>query len=434
MSGSATKERILVVDSKDAVLRTARELLDGELEVDTASDGTDALARLRASDYDAVLADVRLRGPDGQSLWSSLRQLDVDVVLTAQPGTAEVAAASVVEGAYAWVEKPFPPGLLDLMKRAARHRRARREAAQVRRAVESRFGMGSMVGTSGAMRPVFDAITRAGADDAPLVLVGERGTGKELAARLVHQRSPRAHRLFARICATRYRPDRLRDVLDGQGDVVEGGTLYVEELAELPGEPDQVLPAPGEPRPHRIAVAACEPAAAERLAQALGGAHLVELPALRERLDDVPLLAAHFIAKHAPRIAPAVERIEPGAVDALLAHDWPGNVRELEAVIERALVSSRRDTIERYDIAPQILAAPPLQPPIDPASVSFREALSLARERTSQQYIAALLRLCDGNVTRAAELAGLERESLHRLMRRYDIRSEYFKPPTKEEP
>src|SRR5204862_317427 len=161
-----------------------------------------------------------------------------------------------------YVELPVETAQLVItVHRAAQHRRARRHAAQVRRTIESRYGMGAVVGTSVAMQQVFESITHACADDAPLLLYGERGTGKELAA-----------------------------------------------------------------------------------------------------------------------------------------HDWPGNVRELEAVVERALVASRGDTIERHHIAPEILAAagPVGKAAVDPTSVSFKEALALARERTSQQYIAALLRLCDG--------------------------------------
>lgn len=386
---------MLVVDVKEALLRSCRDALGDDFDVHTAPPD-DALDELVRRPFDVVVGDR---------------------------GVLERIRPRACRAELVILEKPLDVTCLaDLVRCAA----DRRLAAQIRHNVESRFGMGAVVGTSEAMRPVFDAIARAAADDVPVVLVGERGTGKELVARTIHQSSARAGSLFVRVGGWRFRPDRFRQVLAGDGNVADGGTLYVEELADLPDPLRASLPAilEGGP-PHRIVLAT----SAAELARGLsGGVHWIELPPLRARAADVPLLAAHFVAKHAPRIAPSVEKLTPAALDALVAHGWPGNVRELEAVIERALVASRGDAIERHHIAPEILAASIPSSAADPTSVSFKEALALARERTSQQYIAALLRLCDGNVTRAADLAGLERESLHRLMRRYGIRSELFKP------
>jgi DNA-binding NtrC family response regulator len=388
---------VLVVDAKEALLRSCRDALGAAFDVHTAPPGA-ALDELLRRAFDVVVGDR---------------------------GVLEQIRPRARRAELVILEKPLDVTCLcDLVRSAA----DRRQAAEIRHSIESRFGMGAVVGTSEPMRPVFDAIARAADDDVPVVLVGERGTGKELIARTIHQSSARAGSLFVRVGGWRFRADRFRQVLAGDGNVADGGTLYVEELGDLPEPLRASLPAILEAGPpHRIVLAT----SAAELARGLsGGVHWIDVPPLRERAADVPLLAAHFVAKHAPRIAPSVERLGPAALDALVAHQWPGNVRELEAVIERALVASRGDAIERHHIAPEILAASiPSASSTDPTSVSFKEALALARERTSQQYIAALLRLCDGNVTRAADLAGLERESLHRLMRRYGIRSELFKPP-----
>jgi len=430
------KACVLVVDDKQNMLKLCREILGDEFEVETAGNGTAALEQLSRRSVDVVLTDFRMPSLDGTRLLGEIRErgLDPEVILMTGYGTIEGAVEAMRAGAFDYLAKPFDPQvLLAAVRRAVEHRSARRQAEQVRDRVESRFGMGAMVGTSPAMRQVFQAISAARSGAAPIVLCGETGTGRELVARLIHFGGTRNRARFVPIAATGFRPDRLRELLTGEAHVADGGTLFVEELLDLPEELRSALPDILSGRPaHRLAAATVADPAAAELAPLVSraGARVISLPPLRARVEDIPLLAAHFVAKHAPRIAPAVERIDPDALAALAAHDWPGNVRALEAVIERALVVTRGDAIERHHIAPEILASSiGSQNATDPTSVSYRDALALARERTSQQYIAALLRLCDGNVTRAADLAGLERESLHRLMRRYNIRSEDFKPP-----
>ena len=155
----------------------------------------------------------------------------------------------------------------------------------------------------------------------------------------------------------------------------------------------------------------------------------VTLPPLRERMEDVPLLAAHFLAKHARAVRRELGGFEPEALQRLAAHAWPGNVRELENAVERAVAVCEGDRIRPADL-PAELDAGAGGPPLDPAALArlpSREAVAEARDRTSRDYLVALLAELGGNVTRAAERAGLERESLHRLLRKYGIRSEDFK-------
>ncbi len=157
----------------------------------------------------------------------------------------------------------------------------------------------------------------------------------------------------------------------------------------------------------------------------------VTLPPLRERPEDVPLLAAHFLDKHARALRRTLAGFEPEALRRLAGHGWPGNVRELENAVERAVAVSSGERVTVADLPPELAAVPTTGGHIDPAALAklpYREAVAEARDRTSRDYLVALLAEFGGNVTRAAERAGMERESLHRLLRRYGIRSEDFKP------
>jgi len=154
----------------------------------------------------------------------------------------------------------------------------------------------------------------------------------------------------------------------------------------------------------------------------------VRLPPVRERLDDVPLLAAHFLEKHARASRRELTGFDPEALRALTGYRWPGNVRELENAVERAVAVSAGPTITRQDLPPEMASAPAASVPGETlTALPYRDAVELARDRVSREYLAALLRECHGNVTHAAARAGMERESLHRLMKRHGLRSEDFK-------
>jgi two-component system response regulator HydG len=154
----------------------------------------------------------------------------------------------------------------------------------------------------------------------------------------------------------------------------------------------------------------------------------IRLPALRERREDVPLLAQHFLEKHATAFRRPVTGLEPDALRALTSYAWPGNVRELENAIERAVAVAGGERLCAEDLPPEIVAVPSASPPGELlAALPYRDVVDEARDRVSREYLSALMREFGGNVTRAAERAGMERESLHRLLKRYGVRSEEFK-------
>jgi two-component system response regulator AtoC len=152
------------------------------------------------------------------------------------------------------------------------------------------------------------------------------------------------------------------------------------------------------------------------------------MPPLRERMEDVPLLAAHFLERHAKAFGRDVGGFEPDALRVLTSHRWPGNVRELANAVERAVAVARGPLVRAEDLPPEIAAGPSVAPPAEVlAALPYRDVVDQARDRVSRDYLAALMKEFGGNVTRAAERAGMERESLHRLLKRYGVRSDDFK-------
>lgn len=435
------RARVLIVEDKVNMLKLCREILQESFEVETASNGQMALERLDARSFDVVLTDVRMPLLDGRQLLDEVRRRSCDaaVVLMTAYATVERAVDVMRAGAFTYVRKPFEPNALaEIVQAAAEHRRERQLARQVCTEIDARFGMAALVGRSAAMLQVFTSIDRAHRDEAPILLQGESGTGRTLASRVIHEDSGRPNEPFLVIEPRSVREKRLSELLCGESQEAYEGTLLVREIASLPFEQQRELARTlgGRTRYRLAATSSLDlnaEATAGRFCPALL-AHLqpgaITLPALRERREDIPLLAGHFVAKHAPRVAPSVTSVSRQALDLLAAHDFPDNVRGLEQAIERALIVCRGDTIDCQDLEHELTSSgTATSMPLDPMDVSYREALALSRERTSQQYITALLRTFDGNVTRAADLAGLERESLHRLMRRYGIRSDDFKPP-----
>lgn len=435
------RARVLIVDDKVNMLKLCREILSAAFDVETASDGQMALERLDAAPFDVVLTDIRMPLLNGRQLLDIIgrRSLDASVVLMTGYGTVEGAVDSMRAGAFDYVRKPFDPkALTETVRAAAEHRLARTQAKKVCAEIDARFGMEAIVGRSSAMTPLFAAIERARRTHDPVLVLGEEGTGRTHLARVIHYGQARHSGLFVVVHARSVRPERLRELLLGEFHEADEGTLLLREIDVVPLDLQRELVhrLAGKYEYRLIAVSALdlrEEVAAGRFSVELWERlqpGIIHVPPLRERREDVLLLAAHFIAKHAPRIAPSVSGLTPDALALLASHDWPDNVRGLEITIERALGVCRENAVDRGDIALEISTpAKAASLPLDPMAVSYREALALARERTSQQYVEALLRTCDGNVTRAADLAGLERESLHRLMRRYGIRSEDFKPP-----
>ncbi|HET8724534.1 MAG TPA: sigma-54 dependent transcriptional regulator [Anaeromyxobacteraceae bacterium] len=463
----STPVRVLVVDDKENILKLFEKILAEGNEVTTASDGARALELLATGDFDVVVTDIRMPGAGGFDVLEAVkaRSPSTEVVMMTGYATVGDAVRAMKLGAYDYLEKPFDPDAAALtVARAAERRRLRDEAASLRRELSGVHSFHSMVGKSPAMREVYRRLEQAAALDITVLLGGETGTGKELAARAVHHQSSRKAGRFVPVNCGALPPDLVESELFGHargaftGAVgarvglfaeADRGTIFLDEIGELP-LPTQVklnrvlqereVRRVGDSAPTRVDVRVIAASHRDLRAEVQAGRFRedlfyrlnvfpVRLPPLRERLEDLPLLAAHFLEKHARAMGREITGIDPEALRLLAAWPWPGNVRELENAVARAVAIAPGPTLLPRDLPPELAAPGTASPPGTVlATLPYREALDQAQDRVSRDYLVALLTEFQGNVTRAAARAGVERESLHRLLKRHGLRSDDFKP------
>jgi len=444
--------RILVVDDDPETCRFMNELLrEPEREIEMAETPEDALARLAAGRFDLVVSDINLNAEqDGLDLLRAFKAGDpeVEVVLISAFGTLETALEAVKAGAFDYVSKPVDIGQVREVVARALARRAR--AAEPRAAVfrAGRAAPDGLVGRSGSMLAVYKQIALACGSDAPVLVTGETGTGKELVARAIHRNGARAARPFVPVnCGAL--PEGLLEselfghvrgaftgaVADKRGlfEEARGGTLFLDEIGEMsPPLQVRLLRAleTGEVR----AVGSTRAASVD--ARVIAATHreleravregrfredlfyrlhviVIKVPALRERREDIPLLAAHFLASREARGRGAAA-LTPQALAALATHDWPGNVRELENTLERLVAEARGGTIDVSDLPAAFRARP--------ASLEEPLFAGLPRlEELEKRYLKHVLAEVKGNRSRAAEVLGIDRRTLYRMAERFEI-------------
>jgi DNA-binding NtrC family response regulator len=462
---TTTRGRILVVDDKENMLGLLQRLLGEHHHVTTASDGEKALALLAAHEFDLVLTDVRMPGADGFEVvrFVKERHPDTEVVMMTAYASIEAAVEAIKRGAYDYIQKPFDPDDVVLVVARALERRAlRTQAAELRSQLTGPSGFHHLVGRSAAMQQVFAALRQAADLEITVLITGDSGTGKELAARAIHAQSARQEGPFVPVNCGALPADLIESELFGHAkgafsgavsakaglwEEAEGGTLFLDEIGELPQAvqvklnralQEKEIRRVGENRPFRVNARLVAATNRDLKAEADAGRFRedlfyrlnvfpVRMPSLRQRVEDIPLLADHFLRKYATLHARAVDTFDPDALQALVAHSWPGNVRELENTIERAVAVAKRDRVLREDLPPELRGSSAVADENTLLNMSYRDVVNLAREKISREYLTALLRRFQGNVTQAAARAGLERESLHRLLKQYDLRADTFR-------
>ena len=459
-----SRQRVLVVDDKENFVKLLVKILGAEFDLTTADDGTRALALVAAEDFDVVVTDIRMPGADGMTVLRETRRqhADTEVILMTAFGSVQSAVEAMKEGAYDYLAKPFEPDeALLTVQRAAERRRLKDQARDLRRALEGASRFENLVAKSPAMRKILELMRRAADSETTVLITGESGTGKEVVARSIHLAGPRQKRRFVAVNCGAI-PETLVEAelfghvkgsftgatADRRGlfEDADGGTLFLDEIGELP-LPMQVklnrvlqehaVRRVGATDEKKIDVRVIAATNVDLKAAVAGGKFRddlyyrlnifpVHVPPLRDRREDIAPLAALFVERHARKARP--EGFAPDAMAALLEYDWPGNVRELENVVQRALAVSDGPSIGVASLPDDLATAlPPSQSVARPESLTYRAMLEQARDRATRDYLVALMKELDGNVTRAAERAGVERESLHRLLKRYGVRSDDFK-------
>jgi DNA-binding NtrC family response regulator len=460
------RARILVVDDKENIVNLFVRILGDSYEVTTAGDGGRAISLIGAQDFDVIITDLRMPGADGFEVLraAKARAPDTEVVMMTAYASVQDAVTAMKQGAYDYLQKPFDPDDASLVvARALERKRLRAQAQTLRRELEGVFSFHNLVGKSAPMKDMYRLLEQASKLDITVLLNGETGTGKELAARAVHYHSERKERRFVPVNCGALPAELVESELFGHAkgsftgavgakpglfEEAEGGTIFLDEIGDLP-LPVQVklnralqekeIRRVGDNRPTKVNVRVVAATHRDLKAEVAAGRFRedlyyrlnvfpVVLPSLRDRREDIPLLAAHFLEKHAGALRKELSGFDADALRALTGYPWPGNVRELENAVERAVAVSKGPQIELRDLPPDVKGTQEGAIPGEVlAKMPYREAVDLARDRVSRDYLTVLLREHEGNVTHAAAQAGMERESLHRLLKRYGIRSDDFK-------
>lgn len=460
------RPHVLVVDDKENIVKLLARVLSPEADVTTAADGTRALGLLAEQEFDVVVSDIRMPGADGMVVLrdTKSRHPETEVILMTAFATVPDAVGAMKEGAYDYLQKPFEPEeALFVIRRAVERRQLRAEARELQRRLAQVDRHERMIAEAPAMAPVLDLVQRAARSDSTVLISGESGSGKEVVARAIHETSSRQAKSFVAVnCAAM--PENLFEAelfgytkgsftgasTDRAGlfEEADGGTLLLDELGELPlsmqaklnrvlqqktirrlgGRDEQTIDV-------RVIVATNVDLRAAvdqgRFREDLYyrvNVFPIALPPLRDRRVDVPLLAVLFVNRHRREGQP--DGFTPEALAALIDYDWPGNVRQLENVVQRALAVSDGPKITPAALAAEVRQAALISQAIrgQVETLSYREMLEASRERATRDYLVALMRDVGGNVTQAAERAGIERESMHRLLKRHGVRSDDFKP------
>jgi two-component system, NtrC family, response regulator AtoC len=437
--------RILVVDDDPASRALLARILSARGHaVEALADGKDALAALERGPADLVVSDIRMAEIGGYELAERVREKapETPIILVTAFGNVEGAVEAIKRGAFDYISKPYDvDAIAVVVERALRQRALVLENRALRRQVREKYRLENVVGRSEAMLEVYKTAARVAASTATVLILGESGTGKELVARAIHAASARASGPFVPVDCGAIAEGVLESELFGHArgaftgaqaarrglfEEASGGTLFLDEIGDVgPGLQARLLRAlqEGEIRPvganEAVAVDVRVVAATNKdLTHAVKEGRFredlyyrlnvvpIRIPPLRDRREDVPLLAEHFVAKHGrPEAA-----ITPAARDLLVAHGWPGNVRELENVVARALALNPSGMIVPEDLPDAIRRAG--APAVPLPGTADRPTLA----EVEQRYAAQVLAEQGGNKTRAAEVLGIDRKTLYRIL------------------
>ncbi len=458
------KTKVLVIDDDKIVLRAVSEILQREgYQVMAIDDAVEGLAAVKDPTIDVACLDIKMPNLSGMDLLKAFKQSrpDVEVIMMTAFATVETAVEAVKGGAYDYLTKPFDNiDVLALAVGRAAEKKALRDRTRVlEEALSVRDSFEDLVGQSPQMRAVFKLVETVSYSTATVLIQGESGTGKELVARAIHFRSPRKDKPFVAVNCSALTDTLLESELFGHVkgaftgansmkkglfEAADGGTIFLDEIGDVPAAMQvRLLRVLQEGEVKRVGsnenikvdvrvIAATNVDLSKARDEGKFREDLfyrlnvikVDLPPLRDRPADIPLLAQHFLGIYAAKSKKKMLRISQEAMEALTGARWAGNVRELENAMERAVVLGTGDQVQLEDLPPEIRNSPRSGADVELFSLShleYAQAKKLAIRAFERRYLSTLLEKSNGNVSMAARAAGVDRSNFRRLLKQYEV-------------
>lgn len=446
-AGVKTKGKILIVDDELVVRDSLGKWFTSEGYTARPVGGArDALEAIQQAEYEIALIDIKMPGMDGMELQARLHDADPDLTVIIMTGysSVETAVQALKQGAYDYITKPVDPDELShLVAKALEHKRTHREVVRLRENLQEVFPSTELIGKSPAMKKVTELIEMVAPTEATVLITGESGTGKEVVARAIHAAGPRRYMPMVAIHCGALTETLLESELfghekgaftgaqyrkKGKFEVADGGTVFLDEISDISlktqtdllrvlQEKEIVRVGGNQPIKVDFRCIAATNKNLEALVKAGGfrpdlyyrlHVFCIDLPPLRDRREDIPLLVNHFLNKFCMATSRQVPQITPESLELLMRHDWPGNVRELENAVERALVVGRGNEIKPGDFSFQFQADEP------------KGGKTL--EDIERAHIERILRETQHNLSRAARILDIDRTTLYNKLRRYGLR------------
>ena len=415
--------------------------------VDTASSGFEALEKLEKHPFMLLFVDIKMPGMDGIELLGRVKTEypDTIVVIMTAYGSIETAVKAMKIGAVDYLVKPFKPDQLSLVMEKINHqRKLASEYSYLKGRLEEITRFDNIIGQSPAMEDLFKLIPEVAKSDSSVLILGETGTGKELVAKAIHAKSQRSHGPFIAINCGAIPDTLLESELFGHQkgaftgathprkgflEIASGGTLFLDEIGDISQKmqidllrvlEEKKITRLGERETVNVEfrlITATRRDLDKRVAEGLFREDFfyrvnvitLHIPPLRKRKDDIPLLVQHFLEKYSHETTKKMDHVDRDAIKLLREYDWPGNVRELENAIERAVVLSKSRTLGRDDLSFIRASSAPLSRPR-----TLREM--------EQEHIARILEECDWNITRSSKILDINRVTLHKMIKRYNLK------------
>ena len=447
------KNRILIIEDDKRLREILKKILDRKgFRVDLATNGSEGIARIKQDFYDMALTDLKMPGMDGIEVLRAIKKISPKtyVIIMTAYGTIDSAVEAMRNGAFDYVTKPFKTEEISIvLEKASEDRELRRKIEDLTKKVEQTSKFDNIIGKSKAMRAVFEMIRRVSKTDATVLITGKTGTGKELVTRAIHNGSERTGKPFVVVNSSAIPETLLESELfgyvkgaftgalrDKRGLFQEAheGTLFLDEIGEIPPSTqvkllraieDRVITPVGGTKGEKVdlrLIAATNHDLQEEVSQGRFRGDLyyrlkvmsIHLPELKERREDVPLLANHFLKKYDTALKKEVKVISKETLSLLMDYDWPGNVRELEHVIERGVL-----VCDSEEILPDHL---PVEIQL-PEEAHIRRAVEEGRslEEIEKTHIQLILKITGGHKEKAATILGIDRRTLYRKLKSYDI-------------